>query len=141
MFFDIHDLLEYIKHNVTLSGIQRVAVQLLRYADAHTKGKVIPSVICGADRNTLQVFPMEALLNVLDEMESGNVKRAALDEKLALLNKAARIETPPAGGAYFIPGAYWIIRNLDFLMRWRGNGGRVYIFIHDLRQQLASRWN
>jgi glycosyltransferase involved in cell wall biosynthesis len=125
--------MEYIQHNMTLSGIQRVATQLLWYASEHMKGGVLP-VVLDADKNTLQVYPLETLLDVLNEMESGEATRSTLDKKLIILKERVTREIPKVGGTYFIPGAFWIFQDFDFLMRWRKNGGRIYFFIHDLIQ-------
>ena len=50
IYVDIKDLLEYVKHNVTYSGIQRVASEFLVYCFDNIPGEIIP-VVLGISNN------------------------------------------------------------------------------------------
>jgi glycosyltransferase involved in cell wall biosynthesis len=133
IYIDVQDLVEYISHNTTYSGIQRVAAQLLKYAYSNPDEHVAP-VLPRVKAGDMQLLPFDLFIGMLKTIEDGTATRASLDEALAEIMETSNFVHPRPGETYFIPGAFWIYENHDHIVEWKKLGVFVALFIHDLIQ-------
>lgn len=135
VWLDITDLVEYSKHNRSLSGIQRVVANLALYAStAKIQGfKVIP-IIPEYDRfRILAVKPIfvEALIDLFD---LPNIGRDLIDKSIAAIYSSRHEVVPSAQDVMIVAGAFWIYPHYDAIARLRQTGMRFGVFVHDLIQ-------
>jgi glycosyltransferase involved in cell wall biosynthesis len=149
-YLDIADLMEYAKHNSTLSGIQRVVANLVldakRY-EAATGINIVP-VLPGYE----PVFPEYDLTKLNSELLktravdrvvvasliaailSGGKSRDEIAEAVRAVYATQRIVEPQSGDDFVMAGAFWIYPTYDAIKTMRANGVRFTLFIHDLIQ-------
>ena len=135
IWLDITDLIEYAKHNKSLSGIQRVVANLASYAKkASIDGfRVIP-VIPEYDRfRILATNPalVEALTLIFD---TPGADRKLIDKAIHAIYASRYEVTPSANDVMVVAGAFWIYPHYDVIARLRLRGMRFGVFIHDLIQ-------
>lgn len=137
IYLDLTDLVEYLRGNTTLSGIQRVAVSLVIHAREFARaagdlsiGFVVPDYTEG---KLLAVGSglIEALARAVT---SGQANRSVLDKLVAAIEQSRRPLRPNQGDVLIIPGAFWIYRHYDLLRDLRSRGVCIAVFIHDLIQ-------
>jgi glycosyltransferase involved in cell wall biosynthesis len=133
IYIDVSDLVEYIHHNITYSGIQRVVAQLLKYAYYNRSNRVFPVVPCNGTSN-FNVYPLERLIEILSAIEEGNTTRTKLDDALDEIGNITTTVSPQPGDIYFMPGAFWTYDSHDFLMDLKTIGVSFVFFVHDLIQ-------
>lgn len=133
IYIDVTDLVEYISHNTTYSGIQRVAAQILRYAYQSRQEAVVP-VLPRFETLDMQLLSFELFMDALGSIEDGTATRASLDEALVEIMGRSIIEQPKPGDTYFMPGAFWIYESHDYIIEWKKIGVTATLFVHDLIQ-------
>jgi glycosyltransferase involved in cell wall biosynthesis len=138
LFLDLSDLVEYAKHNGTLSGIQRVVSSILTYAEEwaaeNDSYDIVPVV---PEYDMFRVFSVNfrkvlAMIQLIEEgRDSGRPKINAAIEALY----QSRVEVfPRRGDMLIIAGAFWIYAHYDLIMRLRAKGVLFGLFVHDLIQ-------
>ncbi|MBV8107341.1 MAG: glycosyltransferase [Hyphomicrobiales bacterium] len=137
VYFDITDLIDYVKGNVTLSGIQRVAANLIAHSTGYSRsaGEVsIVFVLPDYDEKRL-LSPGALLIHALIEtMLTRTPDRKSLDQMLSAIEASKQPVDARRGDILAIPGAFWIIHNFDLLRILRQRGVAIVPFIHDLIQ-------
>jgi glycosyltransferase involved in cell wall biosynthesis len=137
IYMDVTDLIDYLRVNVTLSGIQRVVSNLIantrEFASSATGTPVRPVL---PDYNGSQVFRVnvDLLEGLISLVTSGRGDRDMIDRALASLTASHSLVRLRAGDTLLIPGAFWIYHRYDLLSILRQSGVRVAVFIHDLIQ-------
>ena len=132
MFFDVSDLLVYLLHHTTLSGIQRVECEILRnLLDIHQPQPVRLVVL--SRRGGLCTIETSVLLDVIEDIRSGTTSRAGIESELrALLNRAVPC-TVRSGDIFLTIGAFWNVRGMGiFLQNLKNSGAIIGVFIHDI---------
>jgi glycosyltransferase involved in cell wall biosynthesis len=134
---DITDLMEYLRANASLSGIQRVIAHLLLSAPAITAqdtSLAIRPVL--PDYDACQVFLVDPkfLQGLLGLVMDGCRDRPALDRAIdAVIRSRSPIEMQ-AHDTLLIAGAFWIYHRYDLLGILRQKNTNVTAFVHDLIQ-------
>lgn len=135
IWLDITDLVDYARGNVSLSGIQRVAANLVSYSRKATLDgyRVVPVVPDYARHAIMAVNPAlaEALVRIFD---SNRPDRARIDKAIDALWSSRREVNPTRQDIFLVAGAFWIYPHYDAIARLRQNGMRFGLFVHDLIQ-------
>jgi glycosyltransferase involved in cell wall biosynthesis len=136
IYLDVTDLIDYLRVNVSLSGIQRVVSKLITniQALARTTGALVRPVLpdySGSQVFTVNVSLLEGLISLVT---SGRSDRQSIDRLLDSLRASQSLVMLKLGDTLVIPGAFWIYQRYDLLNILRHSGVRVAVFIHDLIQ-------
>ena len=150
VYIEISDLIEYSKHNSTLSGIQRVVANLILQAKEYeaTAGFMIVPVLPGyepvyPEYELSKLSPDDLKFRAVDRVlvaslivaiQSGGKSRDEIAEAVRAVYATRRIVEPQSGDHFAMPGAFWIYPTYDAVKLMRANGVRVTLFIHDLIQ-------
>jgi glycosyltransferase involved in cell wall biosynthesis len=138
VYFDVTDLVDYLKANPALSGIQRVAANLIAQSGAYSRTAgdctitfIVPDYLCG------KLFAVAGgLVGLLVEtVAAGYCDRAILDKLLVAIETSKKPVQPIVGDVLIIPGAFWIYRNsrhYDILNGLKRHGVHIVVFVHDL---------
>lgn len=137
IYLDITDLIDYLRVNNSLSGIQRVVSNLVLYSDyfaAKQNGCVIKAVL--PDYNDLEVYAVSPdLLNgLIGVVAQGDVGGSQLSQAVDAVVKSKYLVDLSARDTLLISGAFWIFQRYDLLNSLRQKGVIVTVFIHDLIQ-------
>lgn len=134
IYFDMTDLIIYVQHNPSLSGIQRVCANLIEGIEAfsklHENFNVVP-VIPEYDR--MRVFSVNRYL-VLAMIETLHKGGAEIKQAVDAVYASRALVRPKKGDIFTIAGAFWIYDHYDLIQTLRENGVKFIIFIHDLIQ-------
>ncbi len=137
IYLDITDLTEYLRSNVSLSGIQRVLANIILNATAFAEGPgglaVVPVL---PDYNGSKIYSVRISLldGMLGMVAGGQIGRDEINSALDLVMASRSPVSPVPGDTLMIAGAFWIYHRYDLLNALRQNGVRVAVFIHDLIQ-------
>jgi glycosyltransferase involved in cell wall biosynthesis len=137
IYLDVTDLVDYLRVNVALSGIQRVVSNLIintaEFAAGATGTSVRPVL---PDYSGAQVFTVNRSLleGLISLVTSGRSDRDMIDRAIDSLIASQSLTTLKVGDTLLIPGAFWIYQRYDLLNILRQSGVRVTVFIHDLIQ-------
>lgn len=136
-FLLIDDLVKFLIHHSTLSGIQRVQVGLLR--GLLWRSDVDYRVITSSTREgfTNTIFweaPRSAVRDLIAYACSGNeMRRVDLDKYLAKLKQGSIALAFMAGDVVFIPGAFWIVERTGLTCAaLKAQGVRIGVYVYDL---------
>jgi len=137
IYFDVTDLIEYVKTNSSLSGIQRVVANLIEGADGEIsddeKYNIIPVI---PEYDNMRIFSVSRVLvlAMVDELHKARDGRSRLDKAIAAVYASRKIVEPKRGDIFTIAGAFWIYVHYDMVRRLREHGVKFIVFIHDLIQ-------
>lgn len=140
IFFDVSDLLLYLLHHTTLSGIQRVQCEILRnLLDIPPPQPVRLAVLNGS--GGLCTIETSGLLDVIEALRSGGGSQAKINSPLrALLDGAVPCTVRP-GDVFLSIGGFWNTSGMGTLLRDLKNSGVVIgVFIHDLMPIAAPEY-
>jgi glycosyltransferase involved in cell wall biosynthesis len=135
IYLDITDLMEYAKHNNTLSGIQRVVANLVLEAKHYefSAGLDIVPVIPEYDLLKIHAVDRVVVASLIAAIRPAS-SRDEINERVHAVYATRRIVEPQAGDDFAIAGAFWIYASYDVIRNLRANGVRFTLFIHDLIQ-------
>src|SRR4051812_9136018 len=137
LFLDMTDLMEYAKHNGTLSGIQRVVSSILTYADDWAHGQsaydIVP-VVPEYDRFRVLAVDLERVVAMVGLIEEHQGGRGKIDAAIESVYESRFEVFPRKGDLFVIAGAFWIYPHYDLIMRLRARGVVFGLFVHDLIQ-------
>lgn len=135
IWLDVTDFVVYVKHNTSLSGIQRVIANLALYLKrAALPGYRVVPVIPEYDNYKIFSTSPRSFLDLVEIFDDENVSREKIDR---LLNKVMddRVQVLPRhNDVFMVAGAFWIYPHYDNIMHLRHIGMRFGLFIHDLIQ-------
>lgn len=136
VFLDMTDLVEYLKHNTTVSGIQRVVANLILHAPEAAQINDVDVVLVFPDYARRKIYAVSRadVLAMMVAMEASHGDRTALDRAIADIYKNRKLVFPAAGDVFTIAGAFWTYDDYDLLTGLRRAGVGVVNFIHDLIQ-------
>ena len=138
IYLDFSDLVIYLHHNESLSGIQRVVANLLVHADAFVRAgnreacRIVP-VLPDYHQFTIGAVSLDLVISLLATAETRK-DREDIDVALEAVQSSRRRVEPRRGDSFIIAGAFWIYGRYDLLNRLRVAGVNVAIYIHDLIQ-------
>ena len=137
IYMDVTDVIDYLRVNVSPTGIQRVVSSLITNArafaasaDGNPVRPVLPDY-SGAQVLGVRLSLLEGLISLVT---GGHGNRDMIDRALDALIASRSLATPKAGDTLLIPGVFWMYQRYDLLNSLRQSGVRVTVFIHDLIQ-------
>jgi len=137
IFLDVTDLIEYLRVNISLSGIQRVVANLILHS---LEGPIPARFGCIRavlpDYNGSQVFSVDVRLldGLLGIVVAGKHSRHIIDRALEAVLNSKKLIRVKKSDTLLIAGAFWIYQRYDLLNKLRHEGVRISVFIHDLIQ-------
>ena len=136
IYADITDMIAYLTHNMSMSGIQRVTANMLRCAMDRTSPNardVIP-VVPDYINKVVYTADVGLVRELMDAVELRKPNRKHLDRLLETIQSSLRAIDPAPGSIILLAGAFWIVHSYDLLKQLRQQGVVVGLFIHDLIQ-------
>lgn len=135
IWLDVTDLIEYVKVNVSLSGIQRVVANLARHVGAGVfeDYRIIP-VIPEYDRHRILAANPMALVALVNLFDAPLIERQKIDQALSAVYETRVQVWPKASDVFVVAGAFWIYYHYDVIRPFRKIGMRFGVFVHDLIQ-------
>ncbi len=135
IWFDVTDFIDYARHNVSLSGIQRVCGNLMLSVEVLTlKGYRVVPVLPEYDNGRFFSVRTDSFNQLVRLFHAANVERADVLAGVAAVLARKSSVTPVAGDIFVIAGAFWIIDRYDRVAELRRHGMKFGLFIHDLIQ-------
>lgn len=136
IYLDTSDLIEYVKYNNTVSGIQRVVVNLIEHAPAIAALYNVDVIFVFPEYHSSRIFSIDraAINQLIEALDDAGRSRVALELAIGAVYKSRKIVMPLSGDIFTIAGAFWTYDNYDILLRLRQRGVGVINFIHDLIQ-------
>ena len=137
LYLDMTDLMEYVKSNSSLSGIQRVVANVIGRIGAYCEtnaGRTIVPVIPEYDNRRVFAVDTSLVTRMIAALEASRADRAPLMKAIEAVYNSRRLVEPKAGDVFAIAGAFWIYQHFDMVRDLRGRGVRFVVFIHDLIQ-------
>jgi glycosyltransferase involved in cell wall biosynthesis len=137
IYLDLTDLIDYVKQeNITLSGIQRVVVNLLSETKRYeiVSGSRIALTVYEYDLGKFCEVDRVVVASLVSALKSDGKTSKDIDQVVRAVLATRRPVEPKSGDDFAIPGAFWIYPNYDAIKDMRANGVRFTLFIHDLIQ-------
>ncbi len=132
IFFDVSDLLLYLLHQSTLSGIQRVQCEFLHHLFDTPLPQPVRFVVLNK-RGGLCAIETPALLNVIEDIRSHAAARADIESELHELLDRAVPCTIRSREVFLSIGAFWNVSGMGILLQNLKNSGVIIgVFIHDI---------
>jgi glycosyltransferase involved in cell wall biosynthesis len=137
IFVDVTDLIDYLRVNISLSGIQRVVANLILHSlegPIPARYGYISAVL--PDYNGFQVFSVDIRLldGLLSIVVDGKHSREIIDRAIEAVLNSKKLIRVKESDTLLIAGAFWIYQRYDLLNKLRHEGVRISVFIHDLIQ-------
>ncbi|RVT99444.1 glycosyltransferase [Rhodovarius crocodyli] len=130
-WIDVSDILAYLMHNRTVSGIQRVQLEMARHALAAPDR--LACVMTRPWHPGLWAIPREPLREVLRLAEAGQGASPAMARALSLAVTGAALAAPVPGAVLLCSGAFWLHGgNLPLWAATRRQGMRFVVLVYDL---------
>jgi len=143
ILIEIQDLINFLKHHMTVTGIQRVVSGLaqtliadeLLYKDYDIR-------FCSAGENGYaKIIQTNDLSRLLDKVLAGGVTQNDLRALVTKLEIASAPYSLKRGDIFVIAGAYWIVPDYgSFLMHAKRSGVIVGTYIYDLIPITHPEW-
>jgi glycosyltransferase involved in cell wall biosynthesis len=131
-YIDVTDLALHLRHQLTLSGIQRVQCEIMRNLLALRDAEGIRFMALDETCNPHDI-EAPALLDIIAYIGSTSVVRVELDRRLDAIFRGASTPSIRRGDRFLTIGAFWNIRGLGiFLQRLKNTGVVIGFFIHDI---------
>ena len=136
LYLDMTDLMEYVKHNPSLSGIQRVVANLIRYSSTYSSRHDVNIVLVIPEYDNKKIFSVNPLIvmTMLDVLQNKDRGREEINKLIDAIYSSRKIVFPKNGDFFTIAGAFWIYPHYDMIRDLKVHGIVFVIFIHDLIQ-------
>jgi ADP-heptose:LPS heptosyltransferase/glycosyltransferase involved in cell wall biosynthesis len=135
IYLDVTDLIQYARHNSTLSGVQRVLRGLLDnirgWCEANPNINVRP-VIADYDRCRIYSVDIKLILLMVDVVAIREGDGKQIETLLRAIFESRSIVLHRVGDVFIIAGAFWTYKFYDIVVNLRSRGVRFGIFVHDL---------
>ena len=135
IYLEVDDLLDYLRHYRTLSGIQRVQVGIIQHAikEITSSGQPYAFVRMGKHAAVFWRLDPNDLLSLLDYVSQKVVSQQQLLSLVEFAEQHASLVDPLAGQTYFVLGAFWGFgANATRYARLKAAGVSVGVYIYDL---------
>ena len=135
IWFDVTDFIDYARHNVSLSGIQRVCGNLMLGVEALrlTGYRVVP-VLPEYDTGRFFSVRYDSFVRLVRLFHDTDVNREDVLGGVAAVVAQRSPAHPCAGDVFVIAGAFWVVSRYDKVAELRRRGMRFGLFVHDLIQ-------
>lgn len=131
MYFDLIDVIEYLGHNSSVTGIQRVQLELARHL-LRTRCNSTEFVVGSTGRAVL-VAERALLSELLGSLDRGALTSDDLSGILYRLRLSAMPRELAAGDIFFVSGPYWNSpATMGLMRRTKAARGLVGLLCYDL---------
>jgi len=139
-YFDVSDLLRYMLHHATLSGIQRVQCEVLHHLLGNPRSQPVRPVVLN-ERAGPAAIDNSGLLDIIEDFQSDTLSRPTVESKLrALLSRSAPV-TVRRQDVFLTIGAFWAISGVGaFLQQLKTSGAVIGVFVHDIIPIVAPEY-
>ena len=135
VWFDVTDFVDYARHNISLSGIQRVCGNLmLSVAQMRLHGYRVVPVLPDYDTGRLYSVRYASFVRLTEAFREPKVSREEVINNVTAVMATRSEANPGTGDTFFIVGAFWIVTRYDWVAVLRRKGVKFGLFIHDLIQ-------
>jgi glycosyltransferase involved in cell wall biosynthesis len=132
IYFDISDLLLYLQHHTTVSGIQRVECEILSRVAERSHPHPIRLVALN-DVGGLGEIDQSVLLKIIRDISSDTDSRARMAHELRALPSRAKPCAIRPRDIFITVGVFWGVAGMGRLLQELKNSGVVIgAFIHDI---------
>jgi len=140
IYFDVSDLVRYLLHHTTLSGIQRVQCEILEHL-LHTPGPQPIRLVVLNERGGLGAVAGSALLDAIKDFRTGATSQPVIESELrALVLRAAPCAIRPRD-TFLTIGAFWAVSGMGLLLQQlKNSGATIGVFIHDIIPIVAPEY-
>ena len=134
--FSVQDLLGYLKHHTTMSGIQRVqagiSLEVMAMDDVDA-GFILTDFTSALPYGSFWLLDRERLRDVIDYASSETVERSQLKRLLSVCEQTAKPITAGAGNTVVLLGAFWGLGNtVERYLPAKRDGARLAAYIYDI---------
>ncbi len=116
IYFDVSDLLHYLRWNTAVSGIQRVQCEIVRNMPDVGRMERVRFAVLG-EAGALSLIDTAALLELIEHVRSDTVTRAQLDDRLDALCDRATPSFIRPNDIFLTIGAFWSVRGVGRLLQ------------------------
>lgn len=135
IWFDVTDFIDYARHNVSLSGIQRVCGNLmLSVEEMQLQGYRVVPVMPEYDTGRFLAVRYDSFIQLVKLFHQPHVHRDEVLRNVKTIEGQRSVVHPSAGDIFMIAGAFWIVSRYDRVAELRRHGMKFGLFIHDLIQ-------
>ncbi|HLK65926.1 MAG TPA: glycosyltransferase 61 family protein [Bryobacteraceae bacterium] len=132
LYFDVTDLVLYLLHHGTLTGIQRVQGEILRHLPANDHSQPVRFVVLHRG-GSLFAVDESILLPIIENVCSGALTREDAEYELREMLALAVPSELRSGDTLIEIGAFWNVGGTGrVLQRLKRAGVRVGVFLHDI---------
>lgn len=135
VYFEIDDLLGYLRRHTTLSGIQRVQVNVTKHLLSLIRSSPdfgYAIVHYRAEEGVFQQLDLEAAWALIEYCSGDRLERDRLNALLHQLEQSGAPAHLSAGQCYFIFSGFWTYRIMDRYLKVRAAGLTIGVFLYDL---------
>ena len=131
IYLDITDVVVFLKHHQTLSGIQRVQMELFRHF--HDSGESNVRFVIGQDNSTLALVDTALLRDLLEAIDTGGATRSSIDAIYPKLRGGKAPAQISRGDIFFVSGAFWVTPDvINCVISAKAMGAKTGILCYDL---------
>ena len=131
ILLDVADLLSYLRSHSTLSGIQRVEVEILRNLLDLSHPPPFRFVVM-KKHGRLAAIDKDSLLQIVEDFRSGTASRAAIERAIRVLRVRADPCTVRARDVFLTLGSFWSEKGMGIALQQLKNSAYSGAFIHDI---------
>jgi glycosyltransferase involved in cell wall biosynthesis/capsular polysaccharide biosynthesis protein len=131
-YIDVTDFALHLRHQLTLSGIQRVQSEIVRNLIDLREAEGVRFLALDGQCQPYEI-ETSALSDLIAYMGATSVTRFELDGRLDAILRRASASSIRRGDRFLTIGAFWNIRGLGFFLQALKNAGvAIGFFIHDI---------
>jgi glycosyltransferase involved in cell wall biosynthesis len=129
-FIDISDVIVYFSYNASISGIQRVQLELIRHLSSRP---TCAFVVENAGLEGFVVVDNALLSRFVGFIDGGVPTRRELNALLQEIRASKTVAIPKADEIFFVPGAFWVSSStMRCCWNAKAQGARIGVLCHDL---------
>ncbi len=143
ILFDVQDLVSFLHHHNSVTGIQRVVggIILAVFARPEEERRHIHFCMMADERDGVRLFEWDRLLHVVEMAMAGGADQPTLTRTVMKMRRKAPTYRPKQGDCFFIGGAYWIVPDGGpRLNALKSLGVSIGTYIYDLIPITAPEW-
>ena len=140
ILLDVADLLSYLRAHSTLSGIQRVEVEILRNLLDLSHPPPFRFVVM-KKHGRLAAVDKDSLLQIIEDFQSGAASRVAIERAIRVLRVRAIPCTVRARDIFLTLGSFWSEKGMGIALQQLKNSGVILgAFIHDILPMTSAEY-
>lgn len=131
---DLSDVIFYLRHHSTVSGIQRVQLGIARaLIERDRKSREILFVTAGSSRGDYVTVEARIVAELAFGLAAGSFDAVELQAILRRATSEGRLYRPRRGDTVLMLGAFWVMENVvENIIHLKKFGVKIGIMIHDL---------